>query len=194
VWGWNSHSQKWELVVLRDSRKLIAWLQGSKHIAYTIGKILKCRCPKWPRMSHLDIWSTSYGQKKGRESNWQFDFRPLKVGNWFDPSAYRWSVAHHWKDLDESYKFSSDLIPIGGLSWELWPPKVLGVQIEIVSELLLGSPETKSHLDVGHVGKRREYTIWGNVVTSPQVRAVVSQVSPCCPWLVPTLRMLPNVN
>jgi hypothetical protein len=46
-----------------------------------IGKVLKCRCPKWPRMSHLDIGNPSYGQKKGRESNWQFDSRPLKVGN-----------------------------------------------------------------------------------------------------------------
>jgi hypothetical protein len=46
-----------------------------------IGKVLKCRCPKWPRMCHLDIYSPSYGQKKGRESNCQFDSRPLKVGN-----------------------------------------------------------------------------------------------------------------
>jgi hypothetical protein len=28
MWGWNSHSQKWELGVLRDSQKLRAWLQG----------------------------------------------------------------------------------------------------------------------------------------------------------------------
>jgi len=33
-------------------------------------KVLKCKCPKWPRMSHLDICSTSYDQKKGWESNW----------------------------------------------------------------------------------------------------------------------------
>jgi hypothetical protein len=33
-----------------------------------IGKVLKRRCPKWPRMSHLDIYSPSYGQKKGWES------------------------------------------------------------------------------------------------------------------------------
>jgi hypothetical protein len=46
-----------------------------------IGKVSKCRCPKWPRIGHLDICSPSYGQKKGRESNWQFDSRPLKVGN-----------------------------------------------------------------------------------------------------------------
>jgi hypothetical protein len=35
-----------------------------------IWKVLKCKCPKWPRIGHLDICSPSYGQKKGRESNW----------------------------------------------------------------------------------------------------------------------------
>jgi hypothetical protein len=34
-----------------------------------IGKVLKSRCPKWPRIGHLDIYSPSYGQNKGRESN-----------------------------------------------------------------------------------------------------------------------------
>ncbi len=38
-----------------------------------IGKFLKFRCLKWPRMSHLNIYSPSYGQKKGQESNYQFD-------------------------------------------------------------------------------------------------------------------------
>jgi hypothetical protein len=37
---------------------------------YTVGKVLKLRCQKWPRMSHSDICSTSYVRKKGRESNW----------------------------------------------------------------------------------------------------------------------------
>jgi len=48
-------------------------------VFYTIGKVLKSRCPKWPHMSHLDIYSLSYEQKKGRESNWQFVSQPLKV-------------------------------------------------------------------------------------------------------------------
>jgi hypothetical protein len=86
------------LGVLRDSQKLITRLQGSKHLSlkffYTVRKVLKCRCPKWPCMSHLDICSTSYGRKKGRESNWQFDSRPLKVGNRLDPGACRWSATH----------------------------------------------------------------------------------------------------
>jgi hypothetical protein len=46
-----------------------------------IGKVLKRNYRKWPRIGHLDICSPSYGQKKGRESNWQFDSQPLKVGN-----------------------------------------------------------------------------------------------------------------
>jgi hypothetical protein len=34
-----------------------------------IGKVLKCRYRKWPHIGHLDIYSSSYGQKKGRESS-----------------------------------------------------------------------------------------------------------------------------
>jgi hypothetical protein len=74
-------------------------------VLYTIGKLLKCRCRKWACMSHLNICSMSYGKKKGRESNWQFDSRPLKVGNQPDLGACRCSVTHRWKAFDESYKF-----------------------------------------------------------------------------------------
>jgi len=34
-------------------------------VLYINEKILKRRCPKWPRIAHLDICSPSYGQKKG---------------------------------------------------------------------------------------------------------------------------------
>ncbi len=44
-----------------------------RKVLYIIGKLLKLRCLKWVRIIHLDIWNTSYGQKKGQESNWQFD-------------------------------------------------------------------------------------------------------------------------
>jgi hypothetical protein len=111
-------------------------------------KVLKFRCRKWPRMSHLDICSTSYGGKKGRESDWQFDSWPLKVGNRPDPGACRQSAAHRWRALNESYKFASDLILIRGLSKKLWAAKVLGVQIGTVSGLSLGSPGTNIHLGV----------------------------------------------
>jgi hypothetical protein len=35
--------------------------------------IIERGCLKWAHMTHLGTWNTSYGQKKGRESNWQFD-------------------------------------------------------------------------------------------------------------------------
>jgi hypothetical protein len=39
----------------------------------TIEKLLELRCLKWVHMNRLDIWNTSYGQKMGWESNYQFD-------------------------------------------------------------------------------------------------------------------------
>jgi hypothetical protein len=44
---------------------------------------------------------------------------PLKVENRPNPSVCRYSATHRWKALKEIYKFTSDLIPIGGLSKEL---------------------------------------------------------------------------
>jgi hypothetical protein len=114
-------------------------------VFYIVEKVLKCRCPKWPCMSGLDICSTSYGQKKGQESNWQFDSRPQKVGNRPDPGVCRWSATNH------------DLVPIGGRYEKLWTPKVPKVQTGIVSKLHFGSPEKKSHSGVGAVEQRREY-------------------------------------
>jgi hypothetical protein len=69
---------------------------------YIIGKILKSRCLKWAHMTHLDICNTSYGKKKGQESNWQFNSRPQNVKNRLDFHACRWHATHRWKALDES--------------------------------------------------------------------------------------------
>jgi len=117
-------------------------------VLYIFRKVLKRRCPKWPRMSHLDICSSSYGQKKGRESNWQFDSRPLKVGNRLLPDVYRVSETRHWKALKESYNSGLDLTLIGGRSREIWVPKIPGVQPETVLGLFIGSPGKKCHSDV----------------------------------------------
>jgi hypothetical protein len=79
-----------------------------------IGKVLKCKYPKWPRIGHLDIRSPSYGQKKVQKSNWQFDSRPLKVGNQLAPDMRWGSAMRRWKDLEEGYKFGLDLVLIEG--------------------------------------------------------------------------------
>jgi len=130
-------------------------------VFYIVGKALKCRCRKWPCMGHLDICSSSYGRKKCQESNWQFDSRPQKVKNRPDPGVCKWSATHCWKALEENYKFALNLVPIRGLSRELWAPTVPRVQIGTVSGLLLGSPGNKSHLNVGAAEQHREYYMGG---------------------------------
>ncbi len=115
-------------------------------------------------------------KKKGLESNWQFDSWPLKVGNRPNPGACRWSVIHRWKALKENYKFALDLVPIGVLSKELWPHKVFGIQTETVSGLLLESPGTKNHSDVGATKRHRVYYM-GEGGDFPQIQAMVSHVS-----------------
>ncbi len=44
-------------------QNLLVW-----KVLYIIGKILRHRCLKWVRKTHLDIWNTSYGPKKGQKS------------------------------------------------------------------------------------------------------------------------------
>jgi hypothetical protein len=93
-----------------------------------IGKVLKIKYRKWPRIGHLDICSPSYGQKKGWESNWQFDSRPLKVGNRPAPDVPWGNATRRWKDLDKGYNIGWDLVSIWGRGEELWLFKVPGVQ------------------------------------------------------------------
>jgi hypothetical protein len=131
-------------------------------------------------MGHSDICSTSYGQKKGRESNWQFDSQPQKVRNRPDPGVCRRNATHRGKALEESYKLALDLVLTRGLSQELRPPKVSGIQTGTVPGLLLNNPRNKSHLDAGAVEQHREYYM-GEGGGFPRVRAVVSPVSQDCP-------------
>jgi hypothetical protein len=127
-------------------------------VFYISGKLLKRRCLKCACMTHLDIWNISYGQKKGWESNWQFDSQPLKVENRPNFLECRWHA-------------------------KLWAPKVAGVLVVGISGLSLRSPETKCHLDVGLVERHKIY-YKGEGGGFPQVWAVVSLLSLSCPWLV----------
>ncbi len=152
--------------------------QNTSHwgVLGVIGKVLKCRCPKWPRIGHLDICNPSYEQKKGRESNWQFDSRPLKVGNRPVPDGRSGSATWRWKALFEGYKFGLDLVPIEGQGEELRSLKFPGVQTGTVSGLHFGSPGKKSHSDATPVGERRVYYREHGAHIS-RARAVVCLVS-----------------
>jgi hypothetical protein len=93
-----------------DSRTFRGRLQGQNSIAqrvpYINEKRLERRCLKWARMTHLDIWNTSYGQKKGQESNWQFDSWPLKVRNQPNSLMCRWRATYCWKRSRQGLQLS----------------------------------------------------------------------------------------
>jgi len=88
----------------------------------------------------------------------------------------RWPATYCWKALNEGYNFVLNLISIKGLHTKLWDPKVVRDPTLAISRLPLGSPGTKSHLDVGLVERHKVYykREGGGF---PQVRAVVSLVS-----------------
>jgi hypothetical protein len=160
VWGWSptlGKSEDLESSGTPECLELDNKAQNTSHwgVLGVIGKVLKCRYRKWPRIGHLITCSPSYGQKKSRESNWQFDSRPLKVRNRPVPDIRFESATRLWKDLDEGYKFGSDLVAIRLRSRELWAPKVLGLcpdSFGTISRLQPGSPGSpgkKWHSGVG---------------------------------------------
>jgi hypothetical protein len=112
-------------------------------VIYIVEKILKPRCLKWAHMTHLGTWNKIYGQKKGQESNCQFDFWPLKVGNSPNLLAFRWHATYCWKALDKGYKFSLDLTSIGSLNKKLWASKVARVSILGISGFATWEPRDK---------------------------------------------------
>jgi hypothetical protein len=132
VWGWSPTLGKvgdLESSGTPECSELDSKGQNTSHwgVLGVIGKVLKRRYRKCPRIGNSDICSPSYGQKKGRESNWQFDSRPLKVGNRPLPDVRFERATWRWKDLDEGYNFGSDLVTIQVRSRELWRFKVPGV-------------------------------------------------------------------
>jgi hypothetical protein len=144
-------------------------------------------------MTHLDTWNTSYGQKKGQESNWQFNSCPLKVMNCPDSLAFRWHATYRWKALNEGYNFALDLISIGGLTTKLWAPKVVGVLILGISRLPLGNPETQCHLDASPMANHRVY-YKGEGGGFPQVWAMVSLVSHNLLVAYPSTKSAPTMH
>ncbi len=145
-------------------------------VPYIIRNILEHKCLIWAWMTHLDTSNTSYGQKKGRESNWQFDSQPLKVKNCPDFLVCKWHATYPWKALNEGYNLASDLISIGGLHAKLWAPKVARVLVVGISGLPIGTPKTKWHLGVGPMARHIVY-YKGEGGGFPQLQVMVSFVS-----------------
>jgi len=145
VWGWSPTLGKSEDLESSKTPECLGFdskAQNTSHwgVLDVIRKVLKRRYRKCPRIGRLDICRPSYGQKKGRESNWQFDSQPLKVGNRPLPDLRMEIATARWKDLDEGYKFGSDLVAIRPGNRELWAPKVPGLHPGQFRDSNLGVP------------------------------------------------------
>jgi len=183
VWGWSPTLEKsgdLESFGTPECLELDSRTQNTSHwsVLGVIGKVLKRRYRKWPRISHLNICRPSYGQKKGRESNWQFDSRPLKVGNWCFPDLGMESAIRRWKDLDEGYNFGLDLVAIRSRNRELWAPKVPGFHPGQFWDNF-GTPtwESREKEPFGcSLGGASQSILYGGWWWHPRVRAVVSLV------------------
>jgi len=201
VWGWSptlGKSKDLESSGTPECSELDSNAQNTSHwgVLDVIGKVLKRRYQKWPRIGHLDICSSSYGQKKGRESNWQFDSRPLKVGNRPLPDLRIESAIRCWKDLDEGYRFGLDLVAIRPGSRELWAPKVSGLHPGQFRNNF-GTPTWESRekepfgCSLGGVAQR---ILYGGRWWLPRVRAVVCLVVQSARDLSQHPRVSRNVN
>jgi hypothetical protein len=102
-------------------------------------------------------------------------------------------VTYNWKALNKGYNFASDLIAIGGLHVKLCTPKVARITTEGISGLPLGSFGTKNHLDVAPVEGCKVY-YKGEGGGFPQVRAVVSLVSPRLHVVCPSTKSVPTMH
>jgi len=160
-------------------------------VLYIIRKLLERRCLKWAHIAHLDIWNTSYGQKKGRpvwpptrKSRESTRFTWLQTtchipleSSWWELQLFFWS---HF-DQRSSCKVMR-LQSRGSPCW--WDSPLARFRDSHAG--VLGE---KNHLDVGPVERSRIY-YKGEGGGFPQVRDVVSLVCPCCPWFVLAQRVL----
>jgi len=147
----------WEMESRWTPKTLERDFRGQNSMAcdvfYIIEKLLKLRCLKWVRIAHLDIWNTIYGQKKGRESNYQFNSRPKKVENRPDLLGCIGRATYRWKSLDKSYNFALNCILIRGLLTKLWGSKVAGIPTGVILRLPLMSPGREKPFGCGLRGQ-----------------------------------------
>jgi hypothetical protein len=175
VWGWSPTLGKvgdFESSGTPECLELNRKVRNTSHwgVLGVIAKVLKRRYRKWPCIGHLDICSPSYGRKKGRESNWQFDSRPLKVGN---RPLWDMALKRSRRGLQLWFRPRCDRTLQSGVM----AVQSFRSQAGTISGLHFGSPKNLCHLDVASMASCREYYM-GEGGGFPRVRAVVSLVCP----------------
>jgi hypothetical protein len=180
-WEWES---QWTLESLKGNyrdQNSLDW-----DVPSIIGKLLEQKCPKWAYMTHLDTWNTSYGQKKGWESNWQFDSQPLKVENWPDFLACKWCTTNYWKLSTKATTLLQTSSQLEVYEQNYGPPKSRKSQLWEFRVRVLG----QNAIWMWASWRGIEYTIRGKVVASPKSRPWWVSWVWICPWFVLAPKML----
>jgi hypothetical protein len=147
----------------------------------SLEKVLKCRCPKWPRIGHLDICSPSYGQKKGLG---------VKLAIWLLTTKSRESTCSQ-RALGECDMALESFRK--GLQVWFRPRLDRRSGREAMMSQSLGSPGKKCHSNASVAERHREH-YWEDGGDTSWVRAMVSLVCQSARGLSQHPRVFPNVN
>jgi hypothetical protein len=159
VWGWSPTLGKvgnLESSGIPECSDLDSKGKNTSHwgVLSVIGKVLKRKYRKRPRIGHSDICSPSYGQKKGRESNWlpttkSQESMPSRHPIWACDMALERSRRglQLWCRPRRDPTLQSGVMPVQGS----------GSPVGTISGLHYGSPGNLCHLDVVSTASCREY-------------------------------------
>jgi hypothetical protein len=155
----NSHVGSWSPKWILESSEHNCRGQNPStwRILYIIQKLLKCKCLKWAHITHLDIWSTSYDQEKGQESNGT-DLISSRAGN----------VRHIVGELSTRVTTLLETsLQLEVCTRSYVPPKLRESQLWEFQDSHLGVPKQKA-IWMWPPWRGTKYIIRGKVVVSPK--------------------------
>ncbi len=131
-------------------------------------------------------------------SHWPFGHLSPKLwakeGNKPLPDLRMENATWCWKDLNEGYKFDSDLVAIRPWSRELWAPKVPGLHSGQFQDNF-GTPtwESQEKEPFGRSPQNvAQRILYGGRWWLPPSSGRGVSCGPKCPWLVPTPKGVPK--
>jgi hypothetical protein len=183
----NSHSRKWEFGVLRDSQKLRRRFEEPKHLA------LKCSLYHWKGLEVLMFKITSHSWFGHLQSKlWAKKGPGVKVAVWLLTTKSRESTSSRCpiREFDTSLERSWR-----GLQDWFRPRRDQTLQSGVMSFQSLGTPPgTISGLHPNGTNSHgaSQSILYGGWWWHPPSPGRGVSCDPKCPWLVPTLKGVPE--